>query len=64
VAGGSRSLLIVGLGEFAAHMDKINEWYQSFHLLELPIPPEPEEDEEENSEEASGNSRNPAPGLM
>ncbi len=59
VAGGSRSLLIIGLGEFAAHMDKINELYRSFRLLELPIPPEPEEDEEENPEDSTVTSGNP-----
>jgi len=47
IAGGRRSLLIVGLGDIAPHMEKINEFYQSLRLLELPIPPEPEEEEEE-----------------
>lgn len=47
IAGGRRSLLIVGLGDVASHMEKINDFYRSFRLLELPIPPEPEEEDEE-----------------
>lgn len=51
IAGGRRSLMIVGLGDFTPHMDKINKFYQSMRLLELPIPPEPEEEEEEGEGE-------------
>jgi len=49
IAGGRRSLLIVGLGDISPHMDKIKEFYHSFRLLELPIPPEPEETEDEGN---------------
>lgn len=55
IAGGRRSLLIIGLGNISPHMDKINSFYQSFRLLELPIPPEPEEEEEEKEEEEKEN---------
>ena len=47
IAGGRRSLLFIGLGDVASCMDKINAFYRSFRLLELPIPPEPEEETEE-----------------
>ena len=62
IAGGSRSLLIIGLGDFAPHMEKINELYRSFRLLELPIPPEPEEEEGDEGEGDNPDtlSRNPA----
>lgn len=59
IAGGRRSLLIIGLGDVASCMDNINEFYRSFRLLELPIPPEPEEDEEDNSEGTQGRPLSP-----
>jgi len=62
IAGGRRSLLIVGLGDIAPHMEKINEFYQSLRLLELPIPPEPEEEEEE--EDGAVDPQSSTPGLQ
>ena len=59
IAGGRRSLLIIGLGDVSSHMDKINTFYQSFRLLELPIPPEPEEDETQDQEGTQTNSGAP-----
>jgi len=65
IAGGSRSLLIIGLGDFAPHMEKINEFYRSIRLLELPIPPEPEEEEGEEGEEENPDTQsgNPAANI-
>jgi hypothetical protein len=59
IAGGRRSLLIIGLGDVPSCMDKINEFYRSIRLLELPIPPEPEEEEEENADETKAGTQSP-----
>ena len=60
IAGGRRSLLIIGLGDVPSCMDKINEFYRSIRLLELPIPPEPEEEEENADETKVGTQSHPA----
>ncbi len=60
IAGGRRSLLLIGLGDVASCMDKINEFYRSFRLLELPIPPEPEEENEEGETKSNLGEAPPA----